>query len=221
MSEENDRGFQMTDEESLLFKRTVRTLLTRTFIVNARSRDQKCYSFIRKHSNDIREYLRYMGFDLVVDDNLQIACLIQGQDEEETAGFRRLGLQRFTREQTELLLVLWEQYLEKVGMTEEPSIMMEELTARLDYYGFDLKIQTIRNAVDLFSRYSLVDMQTMENGDEVLVLYPSLQFCMDLNQLRQVVEEYGQLLTEDPDTDESGDDDDDLAGENTEESADE
>lgn len=208
MSEEESSGYQMTDEEAVLFKRTVRTLLTRTFIVNARIRDQKCFNFIKRHPNEIREYLRYMGFDLVVDDNLQIACLVQGQEEEDTTGFRRLGLQRFTLEQTELLFVLWEQYLEKIGTMEEPSVSMEELTARLDYYGFDLKIQTIRKAIDLFSRFSLVDQQTMENGDEMLVLYPSLQFCMDLDQFRKVVQEYEELLSEDEedDTDDMNDD---------------
>ena len=54
------------EESSHLFKRCIRKLLESTFIL--RDKDEKLYAFISRESNrqDISEYLRMIGFDVMV-----------------------------------------------------------------------------------------------------------------------------------------------------------
>ena len=56
------------EESGTLFKRSIRKLFESTFIL--RDREEKLYAFVSRESNrqDISEYLRMIGFDLLVDD---------------------------------------------------------------------------------------------------------------------------------------------------------
>ena len=54
------------EENGLLFKKCIRKLLESTFILQ--ERDGKLYDFVSRESNwqDMSEYLRIIGFDLLV-----------------------------------------------------------------------------------------------------------------------------------------------------------
>ena len=64
------------EENGLLFKKCIRKLLESTFILQ--ERDGKLYDFVSRESNwqDMSEYLRIIGFDLLVDDKAGGAMLI-------------------------------------------------------------------------------------------------------------------------------------------------
>lgn len=68
-------SISIKEENNILFKRCVRKLLDSTFIVG--DKDEKLYSFISRESNrqDISDYLRMIGFDVLVDTNVKIAML--------------------------------------------------------------------------------------------------------------------------------------------------
>ena len=54
-----------------------------------------------------------------------------------------------------------------------------------------MKPADFKDCYRIFKKFSLIDY-----GDDIITeegkvrLYPSLQFCMDINQLKQVMEEY-------------------------------
>ena len=103
-------------EESMnLFKRSIRKLLESTFILQ--SRDEKLYQFVSRESNrqDISEYLRMIGFDVIVDEKTGICMLIASEEDVETVGLKRANVVTFTTLQYHLLLVLWKVYLENLG----------------------------------------------------------------------------------------------------------
>lgn len=95
-------SISIKEENNILFKRCVRKLLDSTFIVG--DKDEKLYSFISRESNrqDISDYLRMIGFDVLVDTNVKIAMLKPHEADEEAVGLKRANVVSFTTEQYRL-----------------------------------------------------------------------------------------------------------------------
>ena len=83
-------NISIKEENNILFKRCIRKLLDSTFIVG--EKEEKLYSFISRESNrqDISDYLRMIGFDVLVDTNVRIAMLKPYEADEETVGLKHL-----------------------------------------------------------------------------------------------------------------------------------
>lgn len=94
------------EENMNLFKRSIRKLLESTFILQ--SRDEKLYQFASRESNrqDISEYLRMIGFDMIVDEKAGLCMLIASEEDAETVGLKRANVVTFTTLQYHLLLAL-------------------------------------------------------------------------------------------------------------------
>ena len=184
-------NLSIKDENHLWFKRCIRKLLDSTFIVGAK--DEKLYSFLSRESNrqDVSDYLRMIGFDVLVDTNVRIAMLKVNEADEEVPGLRRANVVTFTLEQYHLLLVLWEAYLENLGYQEENVVTRGDLIDRLKAYEVDVDKSGLSAAMRLFKKYDLIDYDPKEESEEALItLYPSLQFGWDIGQFRTVAGEY-------------------------------
>lgn len=179
------------EENGLLFKKCIRKLLESTFILQ--ERDGKLYDFVSRESNrqDISEYLRMIGFDLLVDDKAGVAMLIASEADMETVGLKRANVVTFTNLQYHLLLVLWKVYLENLGCNEGNFVTKGDLIDKIRDYGV-LVIRTELNAAfKLFKKYSLINYSEEEEGEDMKIqLYPSLQFGWDLPQFKTVAGEY-------------------------------
>lgn len=179
------------EENSILFKRCVRKLLDSTFIVG--DKDEKLYSFIARESNrqDISDYLRMIGFDVLVDTNVKIAMLKPHEADEEAVGLKRANVVSFTTEQYHLLLVLWEVYLENLGYSEENVVTRGDLIDKIKAYEVDVDKSKLSAAMKIFKKYDLIDYDTKdESEDATIMLYPSLQFGWDIAQFQTVTAEY-------------------------------
>lgn len=189
----SDISLQLTiKEESInMFKRTIRKLLESTFIL--RDRDEKLYAFVSRESNrqDISEYLRMIGFDLLVDEKTGVGMLIASEEDGETVGLKRANVITFTTLQYHLLLVLWKVYLENLGYNEGNFVAKGDLIDKIKSYGL-MPVRTELNAAfKLFKKYSLINYAEDEDGEDMKIqLYPSLQFGWDIPQFQTVVKEY-------------------------------
>jgi len=200
------------EENGLLFKKCIRKLLESTFILQ--ERDGKLYDFVSRESNwqDMSEYLRIIGFDLLVDDKAGVAMLIASEADMETVGLKRANVVTFTNLQYHLLLVLWKIYLENLGCNEGNFVTKGDLIDKIRNYGV-LVIRTELNAAfKLFKKYSLINYSEEEEGEDMKIqLYPSLQFGWDLPQFKTVAGEYlkedgeAEKTAEDEKTDEQQD----------------
>lgn len=189
-------------EESMhLFKRSIRKLLESTFILQGK--DEKLYQFVSRESNrqDISEYLRMIGFDVIVDEKTGVCMLIASEEDAETVGLKRANVVTFTTLQYHLLLVLWKVYLENLGYNEGNFVTKGDLIDKIKSYSLPL-VRTELNAVfRLFKKYSLINYNEDEEGEDMKIeLYPSLQFGWDIPQFQTVVKEY---LKETPEEEES------------------
>lgn len=179
------------EENGILFKRCIRKLLSSTFIL--RDKDEKLYAFVSRESNrqDISEYLRMIGFDVVVEDKSGVCMLCMSEEDEETVGLKRANVVAFTTTQYHLLLVLWKIYLENLGYSEGNFITKGDLIDKILSYGDIASKQELSAALKLFKKYSLINFSDNEEGEDMLIqLYPSLQFGWDIPQFEAVVNEY-------------------------------
>ena len=106
------------EESSHLFKRCIRKLLESTFIL--RDKEEKLYQFVSRESNrqDISEYLRMIGFDVMVEEKTGVCMLVASEEDADTVGLKRANVVTFSTLQYHLLLVLWKAYLENLGYSE-------------------------------------------------------------------------------------------------------
>ncbi len=179
------------EENGLLFKKCIRKLLESTFILQ--ERDGKLYDFVSRESNrqDISEYLRMIGFDLLVDDKAGVAMLIASEADMETVGLKRANVVTFTNLQYHLLLVLWKVYLENLGCNEGNFVTKGDLIDKIRNYGVLVVRTELNAAFKLFKKYSLINYSEEEEGEDMKIqLYPSLQFGWDLPQFKTVAGEY-------------------------------
>lgn len=179
------------EENSHLFKRCIRKLLESTFLL--RDKDEKLYQFIARESNrqDISEYLRMIGFDVLVDEKTGLAMLIAGEEDADLVGLKRANVVTFTTLQYHLLLVLWKVYLENLGYNEGNFVTKGDLIDKIKSYGVPLVKTELNAAFRLFKKYSLINFNDDEDGEEMKIqLYPSLQFGWDLAQFQTVAREY-------------------------------
>lgn len=179
------------EENGILFKRCIRKLLSSTFIL--RDKDEKLYAFVSRESNrqDISEYLRMIGFDVMVEDKSGVCMLCMSEEDEETVGLKRANVVAFTTTQYHLLLVLWKIYLENLGYSEGNFITKGDLIDKILSYGDIASKQELSAALKLFKKYSMINFSDNEEGEDMLIqLYPSLQFGWDIPQFEAVVNEY-------------------------------
>ena len=193
-------SISIKEENNILFKRCVRKLLDSTFIVG--DKDEKLYSFISRESNrqDISDYLRMIGFDVLVDTNVKIAMLKPHEADEEAVGLKRANVVSFTTEQYHLLLVLWEVYLENLGYSEENVVMRGDLIDKIKAYEVAVDKSKLSTAMKIFKKYDLIDYDIKdESEDAIITLYPSLQFGWDITQFQTVTAEYmkGGVVSDD------------------------
>jgi hypothetical protein len=184
-------NISVKEENNILFKRCIRKLLDSTFIVG--DKDEKLYAFISRESNrqDVSDYLRMIGFDILVDTNVRIAMLKPHEADEEAVGLKRANVVTFTTEQYHLLLVLWEVYLENLGYSDENVVMRGDLIDKVKAYEVDMDSNKLAAAMKIFKKYDLVDYDPKDKSeDAIITLYPSLQFGWDVAQFQTVSAEY-------------------------------
>ncbi len=182
---------KMSEEDAYLFKRCIRKLLDATFIVA--DKEERLYDFISSESNqyDINTYLAAIGYKVVVEERMQVAMLQQNDDDIETVGLKRINLLRFEPRQVRLLLVLWLLFLERMGYADPVYVTVGDIIDKCKIYKITMAPADFKKNYRLFKRFSLIDYsEDIATEDGKVKLYPSLQFCMDIGQLKQVMAEY-------------------------------
>ena len=195
----SDINLQITvkEESNHLFKRCIRKLLESTFIL--RDKDDKLYQFVSRESNrhDISDYLRMIGFDVILEEKTGVCMLVASEEDVDTVGLKRANGVTFSTLQYHLLLVCWEVYLENIGYSEGNFVTKGDLIDKIRSYDVQLTRTELNAAFRLFKKYSLINFNDDEGGEDMMIqLYPSLQFGWDLPQFQTVAREYLKDETE-------------------------
>ena len=185
---------QYTSSEKEMFQRTCRRLLKQTFIVRDKSEESKrLYYFVSKNPAPFSEYFQCIGFDIVVDRNNGVIMLRNYAEEAETAKIQSNRLQ-LKKDESIVLCCLWIIYVDnlKEGNLTRPILTsVTDLRFELEKFGIRDEVgkASLKRALDLFSRYQLVEVNGKVGDVECLIrLYPSLEFAMDMEEFKKFVE---------------------------------
>lgn len=181
----------MDEEDKHLFKRCVRELLEKTFIVA--EKNVKLYEFVASESKqiDINNYLSAIGYKVVVEDRMKVAMLQQADEDVDTTGLKRKNRYRFNANEIKFLVVLWLLYLERMGYDEYVYVTVGDIIDKCQIYQIKIKPSDFNKLYSIFKKFNLIDYSNdISNEDGKIRLYPSLQFCMDIKQLKKVVSDY-------------------------------
>lgn len=184
----SDINLQITVKEDnfILFKRCIRRLLESTFLL--KEKEERLYAFLAKESNrqDVSDYLRMIGYDVLVDEKCELAMLTVNEADAETVGLKRANIVTFSGIQYHLLLALWETYLENLGYDESVFITRGDLIDKLKSFGLQLVSAELKAAFKLFKKYNLIDYDEEENGEDAKIrLYPSCSLAGIFRNLKQ------------------------------------
>ena len=221
MSFEQDHEDLVMTEKGM-FQKICRVFLKQTFIVGDRNEEsRKMYFFIRKHGELFSDYFRYMGFDVVVDQDNKVAMLQNRSNE----GIQSNRL-RFRKYESIVLCCLWTMYADQIreGNLSRPILVtIFDLRQTMEKYGVKEELEgksLLRDALELFSRYQLINVNgEIGNPECEIRLFASLQFALDVQEFRKFVDAAdermrgavrdGGLDEEDADGEEVGDDEED------------
>ncbi len=122
---------------------------------------------------------------------MKVAMLQQADEDVETVGLKRSNLYRFDAKQVRLLMVLWLLFLERMGYADPVNITVGDIIDRCKIYQINMKPADFKEAYRIFKKFSLIDYSDdVSTEDGKVRLYPSLQFCLDIEQLKLVMAEY-------------------------------
>ena len=185
---------QYTASEKEMFQRACRRLLKQTFIVRDKNEESKrLYYFVSKNPAPFSEYFQCIGFDIVLDRNNGVIMLRNYADESETAKIQSNRLQ-LRKDESIVLCCLWIIYVDnlKEGNLTRPILTsVTDLRFELEKFGIRDEVgkAALKRALDLFSRYQLVEVNGKVGDAECLIrLYPSLEFAMDMEEFKKFVE---------------------------------
>ncbi|MCM1136380.1 MAG: DUF4194 domain-containing protein [Clostridium sp.] len=183
-----------TASERETFQRACRRLLKQTFIVRDRNEEsRKLYFFISKNPTPFSEYFQLIGFDVVVDRNNGVIMLSNYGNEEDGANVQsnRLWLKK---DESVILCCLWIIYIDRLNegnLTRPILISVTDLRFELEKFGVRDEVDkaVLRRALDLFSRYQLIELSGKVGDEECLIrLYPSLAFALNTEEFKKFVD---------------------------------
>ena len=78
-----------------------------------------------------------------------------------------------------------------MGYADPVHVTVGDIIDKCKIYQINMKPADFKDSYRIFKKFSLIDYSDDITTEEGKVrLYPSLQFCMDIGQLKQVMAEY-------------------------------
>lgn len=189
----------LTSTEKTSFQKVCRYLLKRTFIVRDKDdNSRKMYYFAGRNTDFLSQYLRMMGYDIVVDRENAVVML-QSRSDEIDVQVNHLRLRKID---TIILCALWtiyQDHLQKGEITKTCNITLTDLSFALEKFGYKDPIDktSLRDTLGLFAGYNLLQVNgSIGDFDCVIALYPSLQFALSRDAFAQLAESAGERITQ-------------------------
>lgn len=193
---------ELSDGEYELFKKAVRTLLAKTFIIRGIPKEGTLYDFAIRNMPLFEAWFDCMDASLVRDEGLGVISFRGGSDMQ-----LRLG-----REETCALLVfrlLYEEKRTELSLSDFPSVTVFDFIQRYNAMtGGSLKKTRLREILRRLRTHKLIDGADFSDMDNQIILYPSLAISVDRDSIDLILESLGNQSGEE-DSPETNDDPED------------
>lgn len=177
-----DRYSNLISSDKTRFQRICRKLLKTTFIVKEKDANSRSdFFFTVRNLTLFCDYFQMMGYDVVVDESLGVAMLMNNSvDESGGIGMNRLRLKLY---ESVVLCALWLIYESKMtdGSLNAIIIQKSELDMEIERLGYSEKIDKnkMQSTLDLFEKFDLIEVNGKVTNHECNIkLFSSIQFCL-------------------------------------------
>ena len=183
-------GFTSVDKE--FFQNCCRKLLRKTFLVRDKGEDRKHYFFVSSRLDIFSDYFSYMGFDVKYERDQGVVMLANASSCGEKNRLHS-NRHRFSKEETILLCCLWLLYMSRMkegSLASIVTVQVQDIRYELEKYNArDLIHKSgFENLFRVFKNYSLLDVDgKLGDMDCKVILYPSIQFTLDVEEFKQFV----------------------------------
>lgn len=190
----------LTVTEKEMFQKSCRNLLKTTFIVRDKNEEQKkMYVFIKKNPEIMVKYFSYIGFEIVIEQEIGVVMLKNIAKEMGMAQGNHYGLKKA---ESIVLCCLWLIYSGKIRAGVLDSVIKIHI-ADLQYEleKFDVRDKFNKNfmgdSLKTLKNYNLIDIHgKVGDPDCYLSLYHSLQFALDIEEFQRFVENAVERMRE-------------------------
>jgi hypothetical protein len=196
---------ELTDDEFDLFQASLKTLLSRTFIIRGKEHEEALYDFAIRNMPLYDAWFSCMDAKIIKDESLGVIAFRGG------AGTRlRLG-----REETCALLVfrlLYEEKRTELSLTSFPSVTVFDFVEKYNAMtNGSLKKTRLLEVLRRLQSHKLIEALASDitDGDGLIVLYPSLAISVDRDSIDELL---STLASKETDAGESGSADAEDAG---------
>jgi len=211
---------RFTSADKELFQNCCRKLLRNTFLVRDKSEDLKHYFFVCNQLDIFYDYFSYMGFEVKCERDQGVVMLTSGSSNGEK-GRLQSNRYRFSKEETILLCCLWLLYMSRLkegSLSSIVTVQVADIRYELEKYNARDLIgkSSFDHLFRVFKNYSLLGIDgKLGDMDCKIILYPSIQFTLDVQEFEQFVKKVEEtiLMSKDEIEEESDEQSDDIESE--------
>lgn len=187
------------------FRRICNRLLSQCFLCKGNAANKSDYYFVLKYRTEFQTYLSVLGFRLEINEENGVIQLTNPQN------YNRLNLKLYESIILLILRILYDEKKRELSISDEAIINLGDIQDR--FLSLQLREKmidktTMRNALNLFRRFQLIELLDKDLGNEEsrILIYDSIMMAVRIEDIKQAYEKlelYRKGKKSDEETDEN------------------
>lgn len=187
------------------FRRICNRLLSQCFLCKGNAANKSDYYFVLKYRTEFQTYLSVLGFRLEINEENGVIQLTNPQN------YNRLNLKLYESIILLILRILYDEKKRELSISDEAIINLGDIQDR--FLSLQLREKmidktTMRNALNLFRRFQLIELLDRDLGNEEsrILIYDSIMMAVRIEDIKQAYEKlelYRKGKKSDEETDEN------------------
>lgn len=187
------------------FRRICNRLLSQCFLCKGNAANKSDYYFVLKYRTEFQTYLSVLGFRLEINEENGVIQLTNPQN------YNRLNLKLYESIILLILRILYDEKKRELSISDEAIINLGDIQDR--FLSLQLREKmidktTMRNALNLFRRFHLIELLDRDLGSEEsrILIYDSIMMAVRIEDIKQAYEKlelYRKGKKSDEETDEN------------------
>ena len=177
----------MLQKDTDNFGRVCNRLLGTCFLCKGNQNTRGDYYFVLKYRKEFKEYLGILGYRLEINEDYGVIQLTSPK------GYNRMNLKLYDSIVLLILRILYDEKKRELSAIEEVIVHLGDIQDKF----LSLKIRekiidktTMRNALNLFRRYQIVELLDKDMGDEEsrILIYDSILMAVRADDIKAAYE---------------------------------
>ena len=169
------------------FKRICNKLLSHCFLCKANDPGRADYYFVLKYRTEFQEYLSVLGYRLEINEDDGVIQLTNPQN------YNRVNLKLFESIILLILRVLYDEKKRELSVSDEVIVNLGDIQDKfLSLQIRDKMIDktTMRNALSLFRRFSLIELldRDLSKEESRIIIFNSILMAVRIEDIKQAYE---------------------------------